>query len=105
MIKKHNIIILEEDLHKLSLIAKDKKIALRGKKVYQIDIKYIQPNRFDDRIYERNWLFALDILQNGDAFEEVYILVLKKKEDLKTLSRIQQMIIKGSCEDFSNILD
>lgn len=93
---KH-IVISEDRLPNFKQIVKEFGIKTKGKKVYFIPIDFIEPNKFHPKVWSRNWLFALDVLNNGSVFDEIYVLIIKSTKDVDHLYKEQVDVIRRKC--------
>lgn len=94
---KNNAIIMKSDLNKFHELADAYGLDVEDKKIYFIDVKHIVPNRFDFRVWANNWQFAMDVLNNGDAFNEMYVSVIEKTDQLSMLTPEQKIIVEEHC--------
>lgn len=93
---KH-IVVTKEILPEFKERAKRAGLKLKGKNLHFVDIKFIQPDRFHPKLWSNNWMAAYDVLLNGDAFDEVYVLVLEATNDIETLYEEQIKLIRSKC--------
>lgn len=93
---KH-IVITREILPEFKERAKRAGLKLKGKTLHFVDIKFIQPDRFHPKLWSKNWMTAYDVLLNGDAYGEVYVLILESSKDIETLYEEQIKLVRNKC--------
>lgn len=94
--EKH-VVITKEKLPNFKKIAQKSGVKVRDKEIYFIDIKYIEPDKFDPKVWSRNWMFAFDILTNGSHFDELYVLVVDTVKDIEGLYDEQIKLLRNQC--------